>query len=572
MSNKLETILYSNKGINDISSVYHYMKLQSYLIYIQRQGKIKDVQFDFEDYNRFEEKLKIAIESCQSSTTKEVLISVLNNTVNYIRDGANDTYKQLLECEDEELFEVFKINNMDGRFSSSNQLKTEDYISELVIKLHEGRNNKKIIDLCSGQGRFLSVVADSFPKSQLSGIEMMELNVIESKMVLDMKDIRFSIICADLLSTLCTPDYDLVFSDFPWRLVTSNEISEDKDSIFSFENIRKRMDWAFAGKAINSINGNGRAYVLMPTGALNSTLEERVRKQVIDKGLLEMSIALPAGTRIFTGVDYSLLVFSRGNESVKMVDATSFYTDDINKAFRVDEIIQVINNNSSEYVKIIDNSTITENSYKFNSQPYFMEKIIVPHAKQLQTVAKTFRGIQYSSKQYTDLGPGEGKYSVVKISDINDDFLDCSRLSTVDMPEDKVQKYLLKVNDILIVSKGYGLKFAYVKDLCGKQVIPTGNLTVIRVNNRDVLPLYLFIFFMSDKGKGLLEQNLAGASIKSLSKKALDEMDIPAIDLDTQEVIENRYLILQDKMEKLKKDLKDLEEKQSSIFESEVES
>ena len=199
MSNKLETILYSNKGINDISSVYHYMKLQSYLIYIQRQGKIKDVQFDFEDYNRFEEKLKIAIESCQSSTTKEVLISVLNNTVNYIRDGANDTYKQLLECEDEELFEVFKINNMDGRFSSSNQLKTEDYISELVIKLHEGRNNKKIIDLCSGQGRFLSFVADSFPKSQLSGIEMMELNVIESKMVLDMKDIRFSIICADVL-------------------------------------------------------------------------------------------------------------------------------------------------------------------------------------------------------------------------------------------------------------------------------------------------------------------------------------------------------------------------------------
>ena len=60
--------------------------------------------------------------------------------------------------------------------------------------------------------------------------------------------------------------------------------------------------------------------------------------------------------------------------------------------------------------------------------------------------------------------------------------------------------------------------------------------------------------------------------MKSLSKKALDEMDIPAIDLDTQEVIENRYLILQDKMEKLKKDLKDLEEKQSSIFESEVES
>ena len=77
---------------------------------------------------------------------------------------------------------------------------------------------------------------------------------------------------------------------------------------------------------------------------------------------------------------------------------------------------------------------------------------------------------------------------------------------------------------------------------------------------------------MSSKGQALLEQNLAGASIKSLSKKALDEMDIPAIDLDTQELIENRYLVLQDKIEKLKKELKDSEEKQSSIFESEVES
>ena len=36
-------------------------------------------------------------------------------------------------------------------------------------------------------------------------------------------------------------------------------------------------------------------------------------------------------------------------------------------------------------------------------------------------------------------------------------------------------------------------------------------------------------------------------------------MDIPAIDLDTQEVIENRYLVLQDKIEKLKKErIKDI--------------
>ena len=571
MVSKIELIYRAKTKNMDNSAVRYYMKLQSYLIYMQRHGKIKHTHFDFEDYRVFEEKMKRAIESCQSSTTKKVLVSILNNNYTYIRDGANDIYKQLLECEDKELLEAFEIESIMGPMLSCSNFITEDCLSDLVIKLHEGRSNKKIIDLCSGKGRFLARAANSYKNSELSGVEISMTNVIESKMLLDMMSVKNSILTEDLFSIPCAPDYDLVFSDFPWRMSIYQDIREDKDSTFSYENIKKNVDWAFAGKAINSINENGRAYVLMPTGALNSTLDEKIRKQVIDKGLLEMSISLPAGTRFFTNIDYSLLVFSKGNENVKMVDATSFYTKG-RKKLKVDNIINAINNNSSEYVKIIDNSTITENSYKLNSQPYFMEKIIVPHAKQLQTVAKTFRGIQYSSKQYIDLGPGEGKYSVVKISDINDDFLDCSGLSTVDMPEDKVQKYLLKVNDILIVSKGYGLKLAYVKDLCGKQVIPTGNLNVIRIKNSDVLPLYLYTFLMSSKGQALLEQNLAGASIKSLSKKALDEMDIPAIDIDTQEVIENRYLMLQKKIVELKKDLKDAEEKQSNIFESEVKS
>lgn len=109
MSNKVELIYRANRRKNEAGTVHRYMKLQSYLIYIQRQGKIKDIQFDFEDYNVFEERMKEAIESCQSIITKEVLVSILNNKLNYIRDSANDTYKQLLECEDEELLEVFKL-------------------------------------------------------------------------------------------------------------------------------------------------------------------------------------------------------------------------------------------------------------------------------------------------------------------------------------------------------------------------------------------------------------------------------------------------------------------------------
>ena len=399
MVSKIELIYRAKTKNMDNSAVRYYMKLQSYLIYIQRLGKIKRIHFDFEDYKVFEEKMREAIESCQSSTTKEVLVSILNNDFTYIRNGANDIYKQLLECNNKELREAFKIESLMGPILSSGNYITEDCLSELVIKLHEGRSNKKIIDLCSGKGQFLAMAANSYRDSELFGVEMILPNVIESRMLLDMMSAKYSALCEDLFSISCAQDYDLVFSDFPWHMVTHQDICEDKDGIFTFENIKGNTNWAFAGKAINSINENGRAYVLMPTGALNSTLDEKIRKQVIDKGLLEMSISLPAATRLCTNIDYSLLVFSKGNESVKMVDATSFCTKGSKKKLKVNDIINAINNNSSEYVKIIDNSTIIENSYKLNSQLYFMEKIIVPHARQLRTIAETFRGIQYSSKQ-----------------------------------------------------------------------------------------------------------------------------------------------------------------------------
>lgn len=49
-------------------------------------------------------------------------------------------------------------------------------------------------------------------------------------------------------------------------------------------------------------------------------------------------------------------------------------------------------------------------------------------------------------------------------------------------------------------------------------------------------------------------------------------MYIPAIDLETQKKIEDRYLLLQGRIEDLKDELNELKEKQNNIFESEVES
>lgn len=143
-------------------------------------------------------------------------------------------------------------------------------------------------------------------------------------------------------------------------------------------------------------------------------------------------------------------------------------------------------------------------------------------------------------------------------------------MASTDIDAERIEKYLLKENDILISSKGTAIKLALVTNLGDRKVIPHNNLTVIRVTSEEVLPAYLCCFLNSESGRLILNSLQTGSIIINITKSNLLELNIPVIDMDTQETIVNRYNILKNEIVKLKSRLNVLEEKIMSVYDDEV--
>ena len=62
----------------------------------------------------------------------------------------------------------------------------------------------------------------------------------------------------------------------------------------------------------------------------------------------------------------------------------------------------------------------------------------------------------------------------------------------------------------------------------------------------------------------------SGSVIKNINKGSLLELEVPYFDIDTQETIANRYILLKKEIIKEKEKLTNMENKLNSIFEEEA--
>lgn len=189
------------------------------------------------------------------------------------------------------------------------------------------------------------------------------------------------------------------------------------------------------------------------------------------------------------------------------------------------------------------------------------------HIKEIGTVLS---GYQYTSKSLKEMEPGIGNVDIVKITNIIEGEIEYASLASTDIDEERIEKYLLKENDILISSKGTAIKLALVTNLGDRKVIPHNNLMVIRVNSEEVLPAYLCCFLNSESGRLILNSLQTGSIIINITKSNLLELIVPVIDMDTQETIVNHYNILKNEIIKLKSRLNVLEQKIMFIYDDEV--
>lgn len=186
-------------------------------------------------------------------------------------------------------------------------------------------SNDKVADFCSGIGSFscechrkesrITWYRDCArcKRSVSVRTELISDRVkIEQKSVLNIKD--------NLM-------FDKIFCDYPWGIKAKDSIGSNRALQAIYDEIPEVQkvatgDWIFIINVMD-LNKNGKAVISVSNGVTwnggNNTI---IREKFIKQGFVETVIALPQNLYLNTGIACSLLVLSRNNKNIRMIDAT----------------------------------------------------------------------------------------------------------------------------------------------------------------------------------------------------------------------------------------------------------
>lgn len=504
-------------------------------------------------------------------------LSVIKQNIIIYGNKIDELYCELIKLSNDELaclFESVHQKKIDecGRYSC--QSTTLKELAELVFALCPRENNRSIIDICSGDGTLLTEAAKNGYK-KLAGYEINVDNANLSKMRGAMQGKEYDIKMCDVLQECLEDKYDFVVSQPPFSLRTFQATVKDKDETFKYSERERiiRADWHFVFKALNSTKENGKTVIIGAAGMLFNTPDRFYRKQIIENRRLETVIKLPSGVIPGTGISAYILIFSEDNLSIEFVDASDCFikTNGYLKKLDVSAVLALLEGKPKDkYIKIKTSNIETEN-YSLEVGRYLdtKPKIQLKNPQQVKSHAEVIPGFQYTTRNVKELLPGEGPISVVKITNIINGSIDYENLASIDVDEKKIEKYLLKENDILVSTKGTAVKFAIVENIKNKKLVPHSNMTVIRCN-KELEPLYLISFLKSETGMAMFKAIQTGAIIMNITQKAIENFEFPMIESDKQKEIASRYKTINKKISDIKSNLALAERKLETLWEDET--
>jgi len=189
------------------------------------------------------------------------------------------------------------------------------------------------------------------------------------------------------------------FSDKRW----STGIDAAKDPYSRFEGFgippAKQGDYAYLLHIVRTLKSNGRGSCILPHGVLfRGNAEAEIRKNLIQRGLIQGIIGLPANLFYGTGIPACILVINKrdagSREGIFMVDASKgFIKDGPKNRLRERDIHKIVDVFTRQlelpgYSRFVPNEEIAGHDYNLNLPRY----IDSSEAEDLQDIEAHLRG------------------------------------------------------------------------------------------------------------------------------------------------------------------------------------
>ena len=350
---------------------------------------------------------------------------------------------------------------MDMTVSSSDFSVTPKSINQLMIALADINEESRILDPTFGIGSTYEEVLERNPGQKIVG---QELNPTIYSFALGLSLLPWcygtEVFQGDSISAprFTNQKFDRVITNAPFGIRATNEtwdmVQNDPYNRFRYGLPPKSsLDWAFIMNGLEALEGEGKAVFSVSNSALFMGGQvTKIRENFLAADLIEAVIALPSGLfSPYTQIPTAILVINKNKQrlinKIRMINATSVPVIKTKASVTLAEeslrkIIEAYEGNDDVegFVKSVDSDEIRKQDSILLPEQYVKDTVYkidddmvieIDAAKwteagtvKLADIAEIYRGFNaISSDEATD-----GKYAFIKISDLNNQEVEFSKL------------------------------------------------------------------------------------------------------------------------------------------------
>lgn len=464
------------------------------------------------------------------------------------------------------------------------QTATPQSILNLTQSILHIQAEEQVVDLCCGTGSFLMGESINQPQAAYFGCDINYQSTMIAKMCADLLNEEISIECCDVFQFAENANYpkaDKIFSNYPFGVTLRNM---DEASAYmrrlaqAYPEFSKKTssDWVFNALICDLLAEGGKAVAVMTTGAAQNSTDISMRKYLAERHMIESVITLPK--RMFapyTSIGTSLIVFSHGNEGIRLVDATKLCLcgrrQNEFSPQNIEEILDALQADG-EYSRVISMEELHDNEYNLSLEHYTEEMPAFVNGVPFGEVTKSItRGASITASQLDDMvSQTATRVQYLMLANIQDGIID-DKLPYLTELDPKYDKYCLKNNDIILSKNGYPYKVAVAKVEPGQKILANGNLYIIEPDESRVNPYYIKAFFDSAQGIAALKNISVGTTILNIGVDKLKNVAIPLPSIEEQNRIAEKYQATLNEIVRLKNELTSAVDKLHTIFDEECQ-
>ena len=446
-------------------------------------------------------------------------------------------------------------------------------ILKLAAKILDVQENESVLELCSGKGNFFVELALLRENIKYTGIELSMANNFIANIRASVLKRDISLFLSDAMTYKAENKADKLFANYPFLINVPDMENIVKDFVDFPDNIKRvSADWVFNLKLVEQMKYGGKAVAIMKNGTTWNSTDKKIREYFVENGLIEATVLLPAKLFPGTSIATTLVIFSHGNTNIKMIDAVENFTKEGRRNVLSDndisDILDLLQKDGKNSITI-SIKEIAENDYIINASRYLEKAPEIKDGVEIESIVKSItRGAQLrASDLYENKSNEPTDYRYIMLSNINDGdiyFTDNQYLKDI---QPNLKKFCVRNNSIVLTKTGSAdFKSAVVQVAEDMEILATGNMFILEIDETKANPYYVQALFYSELGRALFKSIYVGSAIPTISLEKLRKLEIPLPSPEDQNIIGEKYKEELERIADLKEKLETSREKLKQIY------